>query len=1442
MSKPTRDFLKRSTIAASARKPGLTTERLQNSDGTQRFFCKSTLAVMTVWLGTFFSVFAAGAEIFVSTNGDDSHDGGKNAPLATLEAARLKARAVVGKEPVRIVVMSGHYSLDTSLELGREDSGTMDHPVLYEAESGVTLSLGRFFSSHEFRKVTAENDPEHFSRLADAAKEHVIFLDIKQANIRHLGPWPDMFDFGGNIPDIYFDGKLAPIARWPNDEPATMKQVLVNGIRGKENAVFEYRDARHERWPVKKGVWVQGYWRVPWQFETIRVKSIDAETKQLTLADAPSGGIGSKYKRPAGSGLEPYWVVNQLEELDLPGEWCLDFSTGRLYFWPPKPITPRNFMIADVEKPILRLNDASFVTFRNFHFLGGLGNAVEVNGGEHCRFENMEIRCFRKDGVVINGGFHHKVYDCLIEEMGGGGIDVNGGDRGTLVPSGHHIAGNHIRRYGKIYKVYSAGIRAGFGRGVGTPQRPSATGVHIENNLIHDAPHSGILFGGNENVIEFNEIFDVCKVSNDMGCIYTTHDWASRGNIIRFNYCHDSPNAHGVYCDDGDSGDTIFGNVFFCVDAGVFIGGGHDNIVRNNVMIECRRGIHLDARGVSRGYVKGNNALTNTVLAMKHHEPPWSERYPEMMNILDDSPELPTGCVFENNLIVRCPVEIDAKPTDPLYDRVVFGKNLFFPASTAKISQNSVNRTSDGVKTEYGEGDFTLNGSEKDDISKRNIDESLDGEPGVSLFVDYARRDFRLKPNTILFEELPDFKAIPFEKMSRGMDASKADFSNVLEVSIDFNEKGTEISPSMYGIFFEEINHAGDGGLYPELIKNRNFMELEMPEGYHAVGDQLFPKPVINHLTGKVGGPYEFYNSFIWTTEPVPGWRLETANHGMGSGNKKANMVLTKENPKFTSAPVNLKVTVHDASQPAKLINEGYWGMGIKAGNKYILRTIIRTSPDYTGEITAKIFSEKNLLLAEAVIKPSLTNEWNDIETILVPSATDSKSRLVLEFSSKGVVWLDYVSLFPEKTFQNRSNGLRLDLVETLSGLRPSFVRWPGGCVVEGITLGNQFEWKKTLGDPASRPGEYSLWGYRCSYGFGYYEFLQLCEDMNADAMYVCNVGMGCQARMGDACAESEVDYYLQDCLDAIEYALGEVNTEWGAKRAATGHTKPFPLKYVEIGNENRGALYEKRFDIFYSAIKEKYPELILISNHGIRGSGKITKTDMIDPHFYRTPDYFFQNSNIFEEHPRGNYNVYVGEYAANANVGGGNMLGALSEAAFISGMERNSDLVKMTSYAPLLENRNNREWPVNLIWFDTDQVVGRSSYYVQKMAADHKPTYNVKSSITAHTPPNSLADDKPYPLQFFSSGYDEKNCELIVKVVNAQKVSFPVQFRIDGVNEITGAGKVITLSAENETDENSFEEPKKIFPQESEYKYFGKSFNYEFLPLSYTVLRLKTN
>lgn len=753
------------------------------------------------------------------------------------------------------------------------------------------------------------------------------------------------------------------------------------------------------------------------------------------------------------------------------------------------------------------------------------------------------------------------------------------------------------------------------------------------------------------------------------------------------------------------------------------------------------------------------------------------------------------------------------------------------------------------------------------------------------------------------------------------------------EIVINLQERGTDISPSMYGVFFEEINHAGDGGLYAELVQNRSFEEKAMPAGFHAEGNKLLPKPVKYHLTGEVRN-----RSYRWNAAEVPAWSLQRKD------SLAAQMKVTEESPKFKTAPHNLKLLIKDASQPVRLLNEGYWGMNIVKGENYFLRSIIRTSEDYHGTVSVKLLSEDGIVLASEILDITTDGQWNDVRETLTAVGQDTRARLALEFDALGTIWVDYVSLFPENTFNNRPNGLRRDVAEMLVGLKPAFFRWPGGCVVEGITLDNRFEWKKTLGDPAARSGEYSTWGYRCSYGFGYYEMLQFCEDIGAKAMYVCNVGLGCQFRMGDACPEDEIAFYMDDCMDAIEYALGDETTEWGARRAADGHPAPFPLQYVEIGNENWGPEYDRRFDMFYKAIKEKYPELILIYNEMPQreGPSAIAKTDMIDPHWYVDPYFFFRNTTLFDSYERGKYHVYVGEYACNRSVGAGNMsaenrptynvrsnitmhdvepewfdkgyigFGAASATVKFKDVKitRNgvSEVPDMNGF--LLKDG---EWEVDeasgsLSVAKGKQLLLKELYkgdfvleckacktggaqgfqFFVGMSADGKTGYRYNIGMWSSSDRSELLclkDGKergvlaeysgeaikvgewydvkivvsalknefylngkqilsyvpqPMPLQFINSGYDEVAGELVVKVVNASDSLYSTSICLENAMDIVAKGKVISLTAADGKEENSFEEPKKIYPEEKSFDGFGAKFDYDFPPFSYTVLRIK--
>lgn len=541
-------------------------------------------------------------------------------------------------------------------------------------------------------------------------------------------------------------------------------------------------------------------------------------------------------------------------------------------------------------------------------------------------------------------------------------------------------------------------------------------------------------------------------------------------------------------------------------------------------------------------------------------------------------------------------------------------------------------------------------------------------------------------------------------------------------ITVDYNAKGADIPTSMYGVFFEEINHSGDGGLYAELVQNRGFEDTSIPEGYTVKNGRLYPPEVPNHLTGhKPNGGH----NYRWPAEKIPAWELKQIK---GAG---ATMELTQEQPLHPATPTSLAISLSGADSRATLTNSGYWGMNIVQGESYLLRFYARKDAKYSGNVTVNLVSDKGKILSENRLTVRSGKDWKEYKLTIRPIETSHTGKLKFTFEGGGQVWLDYVSLFPEHTFMNRPNGLRNDVAKVLQDMKPAFIRWPGGCIVEGITLNNRIEWKKTIGDPMTRPGIYDTWGYRSTMGFGYHEFLQYCEDIHADGMFVCNVGIGCQARVGDACPEDELQPFIDEALDAIEYALGDATTKWGKKRVENGHPKPFPLKYVEIGNENWGDVYAKRYDKFYKAIKAKYPNLTLISTLGLGGQKEHEKVDMIDPHWYVAPDMFFMSDKLFDQQPRSNYEVYVGEYACNVAVGGGNLLGALSEAAFLTGMERNSDLVKMASYAPLLENVNDRVWPVNLIWLDSYRVMGRTSYHVQKMYADNRPSYNLNTVIT---------------------------------------------------------------------------------------------------------------
>jgi alpha-L-arabinofuranosidase len=550
---------------------------------------------------------------------------------------------------------------------------------------------------------------------------------------------------------------------------------------------------------------------------------------------------------------------------------------------------------------------------------------------------------------------------------------------------------------------------------------------------------------------------------------------------------------------------------------------------------------------------------------------------------------------------------------------------------------------------------------------------------------------------------------------------------NKATIKIDASKLESKVSPELHGIFFEEISHGGEGGLYGELIQNRGFEESRLPLGTTLVDSFIVPNRTPHFMipdSGVSDWKMEWPIRSQW-----PAWRLQADDQS------NISISLTQSNPLNSATPNALQVDINTINKNGKnnLVNDGFWGIKIIKGDIYNCSFFARADQRYKGPVTVSLQSEDGRVLAASTISSVSGTSWKKYNCKLIAKQTDAKAKLVLSFGSIGTVWLDMVSLFPAKTFKNRPNGLRLDLAQYIADLKPAFVRWPGGCFVEGINTENTPNWKKSLGPIEKRPGTYSVWGYWSSDGFGYHEYLQFCEDIHAAALYVFNMGISCEFRSGTFIPDEKVDSLIQDILDGIEYAVGPVTSKYGKLRAANGHPRPFPLKYIEVGNEQHGPRYAERYNRFYKAIKEKYPQITIMASMGIGDVNKHTTDrmkaiDMVDEHAYKPAGWVMRNYNHFDKYKRGDWDMYVGEYATNSGVGAGNMNAALSDAVYIMSMERNSDLVKMSSYAPLFVNVNDVDWPVNLINFDASKSFARISYYTIKLFNENKPTQNINT------------------------------------------------------------------------------------------------------------------
>ncbi len=522
-------------------------------------------------------------------------------------------------------------------------------------------------------------------------------------------------------------------------------------------------------------------------------------------------------------------------------------------------------------------------------------------------------------------------------------------------------------------------------------------------------------------------------------------------------------------------------------------------------------------------------------------------------------------------------------------------------------------------------------------------------------------------------------------------------------ITVHTSKKRFPTAPSLYGLFFEDINRSGDGGLYPELLRNRAFDDSLYPDDLTAKGDDL---------ENATGWPFEYqkgegqkrWREKLEPTE-IPAWYGDRAVYTLDCADT------LNENRQAAFAV--------EFEPGGSIWNVGYSGVAVQKGKAYHLYFFAKAA-----EVTCLRFAieGKEQSYCEQEIRIG-TNGYVRYDLTLIPDQTDKEAVLKITAQKGGRVRFGFMSLMPEDTYCG--HGLRKDLCEKLEALHPAFLRFPGGCIVEGFSKSTVQRFKRMAGQPWKRPGVLNLWGYRSTEGLGFHEYLQLCEDLHTDALYVCNCGMTCQARHCILMEQEEIDDLLDDVLCALEYAFGSPDTTWGALRTEMGHPAPFALKYLEIGNENNGPDYEERYEYFRKVISEKYPELIIVANTHVEKSG--LALDIADEHFYDKAEWFAQNSHYYDDYDRKGPGIFVGEFAVVA----GNirtLYAALGEAMFMVGMERNQDIVKLAAYAPLFENVHYAAWEPNLIAFDGLSNYAIPSYYVWKLFSENKGKYVLES------------------------------------------------------------------------------------------------------------------
>lgn len=680
------------------------------------------------------------------------------------------------------------------------------------------------------------------------------------------------------------------------------------------------------------------------------------------------------------------------------------------------------------------------------------------------------------------------------------------------------------------------------------------------------------------------------------------------------------------------------------------------------------------------------------------------------------------------------------------------------------------------------------------------------------------------------------------------------------KLKIKTKERRFETARDLYGIFFEDINRAGDGGLYPEMLRNRSFEDSVLPEGYIQQEDGIHVKTVSGWLDEFCNGEglcRWVKDNNIPETE-IPAWYTHNA---------KMELELTDTLNEHRDAALRVQF-----EKDGSLTNTGYCGISVKAGESYSLYLFAKAKEeiglDVAIEYQGKVLTGNSLVVSG--------QEYTRYDMKLTAAEDCHEAQLTISCKEGGEILLGFISLMPDNTYMG--HGLRTDLVEKLKGMSPKFMRFPGGCIVEGTTPSTAMRFRDTVGPAWERPSKLFLWHYRSTLGLGFHEYLQLCEDLGMEPMYVCNCGMTCQGRKSVLLEGEALDEMVQDTLDAIEYAIGSKESKWGRLRASMGHPEPFKMTYLEIGNENWGPDYEKRYNMIYKKVKELYPQIKTIANEHVEKNG--CPAECVDEHFYNTTEFFAERVNYYDDYDRKGPKIFVGEVAVNEGNYMGQLYAALGEAAFLMGIEKNQDIVTLASYAPLFENVNYRAWYPNMIRFNNHQSLGIPTYYVWKMFGQNRGEYVVRSEDEGgqcsleefgFMHDNKLTEDFaisvkpgeyhrfgyetdgkqirlyvdgelqkeisiPYGPAFVSVVTDTKD-EIIIKAVNFAGDVDPVSITLDCQVQ---SDYTVTLLSGEKGDENSFEEPEKVKNITVNMHGASSEFVYEAPPYSVSVLRLK--